>query len=1278
VEEDIDTSTERYQYYLPRLVLQWDTDAPSSLHRQIDGTMVFVDISGFTAMSERLARFGKVGAEEVTEVLGACFKGLLAVAYPLGGRLIKFGGDALLLLFDDEGHERRAVNASVGMQQAIRTLGKVKTSAGNMALQMSVGAHSGAFHFFLVGDSHRELILTGPAATETVEMEGAAEATEIVVSKATASALPKTAIGKRKGSGFLVRAAVPDVDEGTVDVRPPPGDLEQYIPVALRESILAGATEPEHRQVTVAFLHFMGVDDLLAKRGPEAVGRALSDLVGQVQKAIDPRGVAFLATDVYDDGGKIILAAGAPTATGNDSERMLLALREIVGHEHELPIRIGVNRGHVFSGDVGPAYRKTYTIMGDDVNLAARLMSAAKPGAIYATPVVLDGSRTLFGVTALEPFAVKGKAEPVQAFSVGEETGTRSTRTREELPFTGRTEELTQLVNALDNTKLGSGGAIALLGDRGIGKTRLLQEAIDLEPDLPAITVRAEPYGTATPYRPFRDPLRNLLRVERGEQKAMAKQLVKAVGALDSDLIPFVPLIGDATHIEIPSTPEVDAIDPRFRGDRLADLIIQILDLTTPGPLALILEEIQWMDEASRELSEHLMTATDTHPWLILTTRFGQEGGFEPEGTPVIALEPLEAQDAASIVVKVTDDRPLQPHDIDTVVQRADGNPLFLEELLSVVRQTGSVADLPDSLDALVSAQIDALAPLPKQLLRYASVLGRSFRLTVLNEILRDDPLELDSNAQDSLVGFLAADGPDRMRFRHGLLRDVAYEGLSYRRRRDLHSKAAHATERLAGEDTDSVADLLALHFSLAQECEPTWRYARIAGDDARDAYANVDAARQYQRALEAARWMRVSAGQRIDVLTALGDVQVKAGLFQAALSSYNKAFRLSDPHDVILRANLLLKRSKSKERAGEFSVALSDITKGLRLLEKDSTPEGQAARARMTALRAAVRQAQDQPLQALHLAEQAVDHATAAGEDEALASAYNIMNIAHHMLGQPDKAVFAKKSLAIYKKLGMLDAQSLILGNLGAEAYFAGDWAAAHAYYESSRSMAQRAGNTLTAAIAASNIGEVFVNQGRTDEAEPLLREASRVLRAAEFPDKAMTEIHLGRVLAEQGKLEEAEAILRAAGEALTATGRSGTALEAAVYLAECRLEQGEAQEALDVLDRAEGAAGPDRLWYGALRAWVRGNALANLGRTEEALAVVDEGITEATKQGSPYEEGLLLLSRETIQGGVGSADPTLTARAVDLLHGVGVRRLPRVLSHVAYRCQIGSPVPK
>lgn len=1259
VEESIDTSTDRYQYYLPRLVLQWDADAPSSIHREIDGTMVFVDISGFTAMSERLARFGKVGAEEVTEVLGACFKGLLAVAYPLGGRLIKFGGDALLLLFDGPLHECRAVSAAVGMQSAIKTLGKVKTSAGNMLLRMSIGAHSGDFHFFLVGDSHRELILTGPAATETVEMEGAADATEIVISKSTASALPKAAVGGRKGPGYLVTGAVPGVDEGVVDVRPPPGDLEKYIPVALRESILAGANEPEHRQVTVAFLHFMGVDGLLSTKGPDAVGRALDELIAQVQKAIDPRNVAFLATDVYDDGGKIILAAGAPTATGNDSERMLLALRDIVGRKHELPIRIGVNRGHVFSGDVGPSYRRTYTIMGDDVNLAARLMSAASPGEIYATPEVLDGSRTLFSTTALEPFSVKGKAQPIQAFSVGEETGIRSTRTREELPFTGRIEELTLLSNALQQSQEGTGGVIGLVGDRGLGKTRLIQEAVALEPDVPIMTVRAEPYGTASPYRPFRDPIRSLLGIDRDDQDAMARQLKKEVRRLDPDLVAFLPLIGDVTHVDVEPTPEVNAIDPQFRRDRLADIVIRILELAQPGPLALILEEGQWMDEASTELCGRLCRATSDHPWLAMTTRVDPEGGYEPEGTPVITLGPLEAEDATSIVVAVTEDHPLRPHDIDAIVRRAGGNPLFLEELLSVVRQTGSVADLPDSLDALVTAQIDALSPLPKQLLRFASVLGRSFRLTVLNEILRDEPLTLDPNAQDSLVGFLAADGTDRMRFRHGLLRDVAYEGLSYKRRRELHSKAAHATERLAGDNTDAVADLLALHYSLAEEYEPAWRYARIAADDAKEAYANVDAASQYERALAAAGRLRGVSGQtKAEVWEALGDVRERVGLYDRAVDAYRRAVQLRGDNP-IARANLLLKRARARMRSTAYSAALGDTTRGLRSLENLDGAEAAKARARIVSFKAVVRMTQDRPREALANAQEAARLARLTGEDEALARAYLILDWAYLVLGEPKKAVHGPESLEISLRIGDLDQAGFIMNNLGGMAYFDGRWDEAVTWYAESRKAFRRAGNDVGAAFAGANTGEVLVSQYRFDEAEPVLREAIRVLRASGSAKEAtFAETQLARLLTERGEHDEAHNMLRRIHAEAEARGQTIITLEAALYLARLRVLQGDPGGALGVLESAEGAAGADAVVFASALARTRASALIAIGRLAEAKKVVEGGLAEARRQGLDYEEALLLrLANEVALSAGQDAEPNRTNEAEALFERLGIR---------------------
>jgi class 3 adenylate cyclase len=225
----------------------------------------------------------------------------------------------------------------------------------------------------------------------------------------------------------------------------------------------------------VAFVHFDGADELIERSGPRAAAEALDELVRSAQRAADRHGVSFLATDIDRDGGKIILAAGAPQSSGQDEERMLLALREVLEDEHRLPVRIGVNRGHVFAGDIGPPYRRTYTVMGDAVNLAARLMAKAEPGQLLATREVLRRSRTIFRAEALPPFEVKGKAEPVSACSVGEVAGSKG-EVDSELPLVGREEELEELTGLLFSARRGRGRIVELAGGPGIGKSRLVQE----------------------------------------------------------------------------------------------------------------------------------------------------------------------------------------------------------------------------------------------------------------------------------------------------------------------------------------------------------------------------------------------------------------------------------------------------------------------------------------------------------------------------------------------------------------------------------------------------------------------------------------------------------------------------------------------------------------------------------------------------------------------------------------------------------------------------------
>ncbi|MDQ1372831.1 MAG: hypothetical protein QOJ09_169, partial [Actinomycetota bacterium] len=394
--------------YLPRLAIEWAGSDPSTTFRVVDGSLVFADVSGFTALSERLARNGRQGAEELTETVGRCFGDLLRVAYDAGGSLIKFGGDALLLLFDGEDHAARACVSALGMRATMAEVGRVTTTVGNVRLRMSVGVHSGALDLFRVGRSHRELIVTGPASTAIVDMEAAASANEIVVSPGTAALVDTAVIGAARGPGFLLRDRPPEAITRDVHghITDDGAGVAESIPIALREQLLEGQVESEHRQVSVAFIHFDGVDGMLAARGAVAVAAALDQLVADVQEAADTHGVTFLATDVDRDGGKIILVAGAPRALGDDEDRMLRCVRSIADGRRMLPVRIGVNRGPVFVGEVGPSFRRTYTVMGDAVNLAARLMATATPGQVLATATVLDQASTDFQASALPPFMV--------------------------------------------------------------------------------------------------------------------------------------------------------------------------------------------------------------------------------------------------------------------------------------------------------------------------------------------------------------------------------------------------------------------------------------------------------------------------------------------------------------------------------------------------------------------------------------------------------------------------------------------------------------------------------------------------------------------------------------------------------------------------------------------------------------------------------------------------------------------------------------------------------
>ncbi len=570
--------------------------------------------------------------------------------------------------------------------------------------------------------------------------------------------------------------------------------------------------------MTVAFLHFDGTDALIEREGAEAAADRLDALVTIVQRAADRQEVAFLATDVDRDGGKIILTAGAPSTSGDDEHRMLLAVREIMDAGPPLDLRIGVNRGSVFVGEVGPPYRRTFTVMGDAVNLAARLMAKAEPGQILTTPDLLARSPTSFTTEELEPFFVKGKAKPVQALIVGAISGVQRVGLTGDLPFVGRDNEVEVLDRLVRKSSDGTGTFIEIVGQAGVGKSRLLQRLRELTANRVQLYAVCERYDSSTPYHVVRLLLRSLLDLPaEGSDEATAQLFLATITERAPAVLPWAPLIARAVDLALPETPETRELEEEFRRTRLADAVLELLVHLLPQSGLLAVEDAHFMDEASADLFGALAASVGATSWLICVTRRDVETGFVgPTGTTQLELGPLHETQAMALAELATQDAPLSAYDLRQLVRRSDGNPLFLRELLAAAMGGASIDTLPDSVEEVVAARIDRLASDDRHLLRRLSVLGQSAPLDLAREVVDDLPGR-DDPTWDRLGDFVTWDDDGTLRFRNRLLRDAAYDGLTFRLRRQLHNRAGDSLVATTAQRRDEQPELLSFHYLHAQ-----------------------------------------------------------------------------------------------------------------------------------------------------------------------------------------------------------------------------------------------------------------------------------------------------------------------------------------------------------------------------------------------------------------------------------------------------------------------------
>lgn len=1187
------TETIDLRAHVPRLTLDWGRDTPGVRHRRIDSSMVFVDISGFTALSERLAGFGRVGAEEITDLLQDVFARLLAVAYDNDGSLLKFGGDALLLLFVGPGHQARAAHSADGMRRELLEAGQLDSMAGKVRLGMTVGAHCGWFDFFLVGSSHEELIVAGPEASRVVELEGSAEEGEVMISAELAAHVDPSLVAEGRAGGCLLvgtpeTTPVPDDSFGEKSLSSAP----RHLPTAVRRYLEAGGRGAEHRQAVVAFLAFGGTDDLLAAEGPEACAAALDDLVTWTSEACDDHDITLLGSDVAPNGGKLIVVAGAPVGHDDDAERILRATRAIAARPSPLHVRIGVNAGPLFAGVVGPPYRLTYTVMGDTVNLAARLAYRGDVGEVLAAAALLDRTRSRFDATPVEPFLVKGKSEPIEAAVVGEPSGQQFAEAHR-LPLEGRDEELARLESQLAATVHG-GRVVEVDGPPGIGKSRLLEELRARHPQRRLRYGGCTSYEAATPYFPFRGLLRFVLDLA---PDAESDDLTTRLEQRAPDLREWASLIGTVVDIAVEPSEAERRLDPRYRSARLQSTVGELLVRLLPEDTILRMEDVQWIDEASRGLLEHLVTSVvPSTNWLVVLT--ARTPVFTEIVDETIALEPLDAA-AVDALANLAAARGMVTLDVARdLARRAEGNPLFLEEILAYA---GTGEEVPDSVERLIAARIDQLPPRHRDLLRQAALLGTSFDLELLRSVSGEEITDADVDVLDAFVDHEAS---GTYSFEHELYREVAYTGLPYRRRRELHEVAGRVIETRHLGRTDEVAELLALHYHRAGVHARSWECSRTAARRARERHALADSARFLRWALEdAGREPSVALADRVVAWTELGDVLEVLGNYVAAGEAYDQARRLAPADDVV---PLWHRTGVVRERAGRLTQALRWYGRAERALAGSTDPDDQLLAVRVRLRKAEVRLLQGRSAGLADGIRELVSEADRLGAPELKARAS--FALAWALGNDPEAGFHRLRALELYEAVGDLIGQANVHLDAGVVLHYASrDWADVVEHYTSAHSLKEAAGDEIGAAIASANLGEVLSDQGRFEEGRLALERALVVFEAAEFAvGVANTACYLGRLHARCGAFEDAHRLLALADAEAADAKLDGVRQETMARQAELALFEHRLDDALGLADRLLDTGEVSPKTVGAAR--VRGSVLAMRGAgtgAEDALLV-------------------------------------------------------------------------
>ncbi|MCB0112744.1 MAG: tetratricopeptide repeat protein [Caldilineaceae bacterium] len=912
------------------------------------GAVLFADISGFTPLTEALAHaYGPLrGADELTRHLNDVYGALIERVHAYGGSVIGFSGDAITCWFGCPFEDAllHATAAALAMHADVAAFGAIPTGQGSsVTLAIKTSLIAGRVRRFVVGDPRIQLIdvLVGDTLTRMAEMVELVQKGDLLLDEESAQRIVAYLRGEWRTINARRYFAVHALTT-TVSTVEQPSALRELTTEEMRAWILPALyerMEGEHarflaelRPAVALFLIFDGID---FENDPHA-GDKFNTFVTQVQQIVHRYEGALIQLTTGDKGTYLYAAFGAPIAHDDDTYRAVAVALEIRRQLTNFPfiqqIRIGISQGRMRVGAYGSEMRRTYGVLGDEVNLAARLMMMAQPGQILISGRAAASIVNQYQLDSLGSVSIRGKSERIPLFAL---LGERE-RLSEHLgalyatPLVGRDMELAQISALTASTLAGQGQIVRLVGSAGVGKSHLAATVVG-KAQAQSFQVAAGvclSTETTVAYASVRQIARQLLGIaEDRDTDHQIEYVTSVIGAINPTWLVRVPLLADLLGLPIADNATTSAFDSQLRQQALIALAVEIVRTRArQQPLLILFEDIHWIDEASLRLLTALSRVITDVPILLLLLHrpwTGDDALLQElsalDYQTVVDLNELSEEGVAALIRHRLGGE-VAELTLSLISTQAQGNPFFVEELVDALRESGDLVQqkekwmlsakmiqalqradclvtaadgtlrlapnatltpvdvgLPDSIYGLVLARLDRLAAPTKLTLKVASVVGRVFDVELLTRVHPlgvDEPTLLAQLETLNRRDFARVERPQpRLSyiFKHNITQEVVYRTLLESQQQALHLAIADQLEQLQPDAIEQ----LAFHYrhanlALAQVRGKALDYLGQAGDRARRRYANETALNYYDRALTlASRWNWLAA--KADVLHILG-----------------------------------------------------------------------------------------------------------------------------------------------------------------------------------------------------------------------------------------------------------------------------------------------------------------------------------------------------------------------------------------------------------------------